>query len=195
MVYSTKASKVSTFVLTLLSLLPGAANFNSDENEKISQVLLHFKEYGLPLKLFNNRCLFLPLSTLDDLDILSECKGFLVGCTNRLLMQYPKIKLDCIINLDDTTIDYQQTDLSKVCKPLSSTEKSFISSLVKELKQACASSDPKYFSTWDSTDQKEMQMIESLDHIDLRAKIGVEGYFKNLLCRLTAAGKIVKRVE
>ncbi len=55
MVYSTKASKVSTFLLTLLSLLPGAANFNSDENERIHKVLLHFKEFGLPFKVFNNR--------------------------------------------------------------------------------------------------------------------------------------------
>lgn len=72
MVYSQKASKVSTFVLTLFSLLPGAANFNYEENSKIKKVIAHFKAYGLPLKVFNNRCLFLPLSTLNDLDALSE---------------------------------------------------------------------------------------------------------------------------
>mmetsp|Transcript_3500 Transcript_3500/g.3240 ORF Transcript_3500/g.3240 Transcript_3500/m.3240 type:complete len:238 (-) Transcript_3500:997-1710(-) len=54
-VYSTKASKVSTFIMTLLSLLPGAANFNSDENDVTHKAILHFKEYGLPLKVFNNK--------------------------------------------------------------------------------------------------------------------------------------------
>lgn len=110
MVYSQKASKVCTFVLTLFSLLPGGMNFDFQENNKIKKVISHYKSYGLPLKVFNNKCLFLPLSTLNDLDTLTNCKGFVVGCTNRLLSQYPSIKLDCVINLDEGFPEFRPTD-------------------------------------------------------------------------------------
>ena len=195
MIYSTKASKVSTFVLTLLSLLPGAVNLNSEENEKIQKVLSHFKDYGLPLKLFNSRCVLLPLSTLDDLDLLSECKGFLVGCTNQLLMQYPKIKLDWVLNLDDGTTEYRKTDLWKIAKAITSTEKHFINSLVKELKQISSDLDSSQMNNWDSTDQENIPGIESLDHADLRAKNAFSTYFKQMLWRMAYAELCAKRQE
>ena len=169
-VYSQKASKVCTFVLSLLSLLPGASHFNFKNNEEVQKVISHYDLYGLPLKIFNNRCLFLPLSTLNDLDLLTKWKGFLIGCTNKLLMQYPSIKLDWVINLDDNEFEFRQTELCKLVKTPTTMEKNFISSLIKQLKEITTNLTAQEMLYWDSTDQDNMLGIESLDHADLKAK-------------------------
>jgi hypothetical protein len=187
MIYSNKSSKVCTFVLSLFALLPGGANFNFGKDEKINKVMQHYKAYGLPLKVFNNRVLFLPLSTLNDLDLLSECKGFLVGCTNKLLSQYPSIKLDWFVNLDDWTTEFRPTELWKIAKAHSSTERNFIYSLVKDLKQMATEMSQNDMYCWDSTNQDSMPEVESLDHADLRAKNAFSSYFKQLLCRMAYA--------
>ena len=186
-VYSQKASKVWTFVLSLFSLLPGASHFNYDNGKEIQNVISHYGAYGLPLKLFNNRWIFLPLSTLNDLDLLSEWKGLLIGCTNKLFMQYPTIKLDCIINLDDNEFDFKQTELCKLAKSHTSMEKHFINSLIKQLKEIATDLTPEQMYFWDSTDQDNMPDIESLDHADLWAKNGINSYIKQLLWRLSFA--------
>ena len=187
MVYSQKASKVCTFVLTLISLLPSTMNFNYEDSDRVQAVLNHYKAYGLPLKLFNSKCLFLPLSTLNDLDALSECKGFVVGCTNKLLAQYPSIKLDWVINLDENTTEFRQTELSKIARNHTSMEKNFINSLLKQLKELAVNLTTEQMYCWDSTDQSNMPDIESLDHADLCAKNAFGLYFKQLLCRMAFA--------
>lgn len=194
-VYSSKASKAWTFVLTLISLLPGGVNFNFGKEDKIRKVMQHYKAYGLPLKVFNSRCVFLPLSTLNDLDLLGKCKGFVVGCTNKLLAQYPSIKLDWVINLDDCTTEFRPTELWKLAKAHSSTERHFINSLVKDLKQIATEMDPNDMYCWDSTNQDCMPEIESLDHADLRAKNAFSSYFKQLLCRMAYAEMWAKNQE
>lgn len=96
-------------------------------------------------------------------------------------MQYPRIKIDCVINLDDNEFEFRPTDLSKIAKAHSAMEKHFINSLVKQLKEIASEMKPNDMYFWDSTDQDNMPGIESLDHADLRAKNAFDAYFKQLL--------------
>lgn len=82
-------------------------------------------------------------------------------------MQYPTIKLDCVINLDDNELEFRQTELCKLAKSHTSMEKNFISSLIKQLKEIATDLTPEQMYFWDSTDQDNMPEIESLDHADL----------------------------
>lgn len=60
----------------------------------------------------------MPLCTLHDLDTLVERKGYFVGTTNQLLLNYPKSKADMIINLDADKVDFpnEKSPLVKVAR-------------------------------------------------------------------------------
>lgn len=68
--------------------------------------LRSLQEYGLPLQIFNSETQLIPLLTLEGIDILDKCKGFLVGTTNPLLLNFPKAKADIVINLDNEKVDF-----------------------------------------------------------------------------------------
>jgi len=103
-------------------------------------------------------------------------------------MQYPKISLDCVINLDENTTEFKTSELHpKLAKSHTSTDKAFIHNLVKELKQISTHLSPEEMLCWDSTDQENMPGIDSLNHSDLRAKNAFSSYFKQLLCRMSYA--------
>jgi Transport protein Avl9 len=74
------------------------------------------------------------LLTLQDVDILDRCKGFLAGTTNPLFLNFPKAKLDIVINLDNEKIDFpseklnntQQANLVKLCRQHTTYEKKML---------------------------------------------------------------------
>jgi hypothetical protein len=60
----------------------------------------------MPLQIYNSETLFVPLLTLQDVDVLDKCKGILTGTTNPLFLNFPKAKFDIVINLDNDKIDF-----------------------------------------------------------------------------------------
>ena len=77
----------------------------------------------MPLQIFNSETLFVPLLTLQDVEILDKCKGILTGTTNPLFLNFPKEKLDIVINLDNDKIEFpneklnnQQAQIVKLCR-------------------------------------------------------------------------------
>jgi len=92
-----------------------------------------------------------------------------------------------VINLDENTTEFRQTELSKIARNHTSMEKNFINSLLKQLKELAVNLTTEQMYCWDSTDQSNMPDIESLDHADLCAKNAFGLYFKQLLCRMAFA--------
>jgi len=94
-VYSPSAGACSRTVLCLLSLLPGGLwlTFNSDG---FGGRHFHFKRCGLPLRCFGPRCCLHPYLGIQQLDTLHQMKGFLVGTTNRMVVERasPDVVLD-----------------------------------------------------------------------------------------------------
>lgn len=43
---------------------------------------------------------FVPIATLADIDSINNDKGYLVGTTNLLLLDYSKLKADVVVDLD-----------------------------------------------------------------------------------------------
>lgn len=66
-VFSDKASKVSQFMIGMLSLFPGSILFKYNEHEEVKTFTKGINKYGLPLKKFNNRTLLLPAASIRDL--------------------------------------------------------------------------------------------------------------------------------
>ncbi|OEH80166.1 MORN repeat-containing protein [Cyclospora cayetanensis] len=92
--FSRDASKASTAVLSLISLLPGglACGFSSDgfgEHE------YRWKRHGLPFRIFDSRSAFFPLLPLELVDdLLLQKRGFLIATTNRAVATHPVGKPD-----------------------------------------------------------------------------------------------------
>eukprot|EP00927_Polykrikos_kofoidii_P076738 TRINITY_DN73778_c0_g1_i1.p1 TRINITY_DN73778_c0_g1~~TRINITY_DN73778_c0_g1_i1.p1 ORF type:complete len:1180 (+),score=147.39 TRINITY_DN73778_c0_g1_i1:142-3681(+) len=84
-IYSSSAETCSRVVLCLLSLLPGGLwfSFNSDG---FGGRHFHLRKHGLPFECFGPHCCVHPYASLHMLDKLIHMKGFLVGATNRVLV-------------------------------------------------------------------------------------------------------------
>ena len=92
---------------------------------------LSHQQFGLPLHVYSSKCpmiLYLNLIELPFLEKLSS--GYLVGSSNFLLMNYPKIAPDCLINLDTGEIDISMKDYKSLLK-LSDFDKTFYAQLCK----------------------------------------------------------------
>jgi len=85
-VYAPSPEACSRAVLCLLSLLPGGLwlGFNSDG---LGCRHYHFRKHGLPLQCFGPRCCVYPYLGLQMLDTLLQMRGFLVGTTNRMIIE------------------------------------------------------------------------------------------------------------
>jgi hypothetical protein len=93
----------------------------------------------MPLQIYNTETQLIPLISLTEIDMLEACKGFLVGATNPLLLNFPKAKADIVINLDTEKVDFpqeksagsQQSALIKLCRQHTSYEKKLIANIIK----------------------------------------------------------------
>ena len=52
-VYSSTASKVTSFMITFMAFFPGALTFSHKGNGKLAEAQRAWKQLGLPLKIFN----------------------------------------------------------------------------------------------------------------------------------------------
>jgi hypothetical protein len=97
-VFSETASKVSQFIISILTLFPGSLLFKYDQGRQIKSYLKSINKVGLPLKLFNDKTLLLPSASIRDLKLLQNAEGYFIGTTNSFLPS--KINADLVIDLD-----------------------------------------------------------------------------------------------
>ena len=104
-IFSQIPSNVSLLIMTLLSFFPG--NY-SDGKQPIDE------QNGTPLRIFHGRYLIFPLFTLFDLDsLLNKIKSekeinFLLGTTNKIIIENKSLNYCCLINIDEQKIQYGQ---------------------------------------------------------------------------------------
>lgn len=79
--------------------------------------MLSYNQYGLPLQIFNDKCKFIPIFSLNELDIFDKNTGFLAGTTNQLFLNFPKSRADLIINIDKDQFIYETDPKEKKMKP------------------------------------------------------------------------------
>ena len=104
-IFSQIPSNVSLLIMTLLSFFPG--NY-SDGKQPFDE------QNGTPLRIFHGRYLIFPLFTLFDLDsLLNKIKSekeinFLLGTTNKIIIENKSLNYCCLINIDEQKIQYGQ---------------------------------------------------------------------------------------
>ncbi len=98
----------------------------------------------MPLHLFHSNCRVIPLFTLNELDVLTKIKGYFLGSTNQLLLQFPKSEPDCVINLDSRTFNVNN-GMEKELK-LTKYEKAFIKNLTRTIMEDWQEEDENWTS-------------------------------------------------
>jgi hypothetical protein len=111
-IYSQVSSKVSNFLYSLLSLFPGAISFKYHQSDKVLNYMRAQKQYGFPLQLFNIHTEFIPLFTLNEIEMFDRAKGYLLGTTNQLFLNFKQSKADIILNLDNDKIEFPNEKLA-----------------------------------------------------------------------------------
>ena len=104
-IFSQIPTNVSLLIMTLLSFFP--ANYSNGK--------LNFDiQNGVPFRIFYEKYLIYPLFTLFDLDNLLEKINnnneinYLIGTTNNLVMSNKKLNYNCLINIDEQKIQYEE---------------------------------------------------------------------------------------
>ena len=94
-IYSHISSRVSSFIYSLIALLPGCNFFTATESVAVKKSLRFLKQFGHPLHVFASEpsdqteiiikrkgMALYPLFALPEVDKLDRDKGFLLGTTN-----------------------------------------------------------------------------------------------------------------
>ena len=163
-IYSQIPSNISLLIMTLLSIFPGN-NSNGKTNFD--------KQNGTPFKIFHEKYLIYPLFTLFDLDSLLAKIGknnkinFLIGTTNKLIIENKHLSYNCLINIDEQKIQYNQ-DISNDIKHLNSTENKVLKNINEIIKNNLDEKNNfknKNVENWiinnnDENDGKEMYSIK-----------------------------------
>ena len=124
-VFSQIPSNASLLIMTILSLFPG--NYSSGR-------AFFDNQNGTPFKLFSEKYLIYPLFTLFDLDsLLEKIKNnndinFLIGTTNKLIIENKNIEYKCLINVDEQKIIYAK-DVSDDLKHLNKKENKILKNI------------------------------------------------------------------
>ncbi len=123
-IYSQIPSNASLLIMSLLSILPG--NF-------IGEKTFFDKQNGTPFKIFNEKYLIYPLFTLFDLDKLldkinNEGINYLIGTTNKLIVENQNLNYSCLINVDKGKIKYGY-DISEDIKHFNRNENKVMKSI------------------------------------------------------------------
>ena len=102
-VFSKKPSYVSSAIYALLSLFPGQLCFG--RFQYCEAYYKHLEVYGLPLKIINTDFAFHSYFSIFQLGEL-EKTGYLIGCTNQMILEHPRSKPNAIVNLDTSKIKF-----------------------------------------------------------------------------------------
>lgn len=185
LVYSKKPSTVSTFVLSLISLIPGLLAFGGKSltSVKIASYLKSEEMYGLPFQLFNHNSHLQPLSTLSEAKALDKAKGYLIGTTNILLLHSPEIKPDAYINVDSKAFELKSKHLRHLFKP-SACESAFTRQLVNSV--AGLKGDSSWSCIDEAAEEGISQYVGSNDYV----RTEVEGYLRKF-CAMMSVSELV----
>ena len=77
----------------------------------MKEYLESINRLGLPLKVFNNKNLFLPAASIRDLKKLEKAEGYFIGTTNSFLTQNSALKADLVINIDEKSVRFSNSKL------------------------------------------------------------------------------------
>ncbi|CAG9321225.1 AVL9 [Blepharisma stoltei] len=130
-IYSKKPSQLSSAVFALLSLFPGQLCFDAD-SKIYEKYLKSLKMYGLPLELFNENFVVHPYFSIFQLDAL-EKPGYLIGCTNQMIVEHPKTQAHAVLNIEENKLDILLPKKSAKCIKLNSHDKTFMKSIIKKV--------------------------------------------------------------
>ena len=110
LVFSHISNNICSFIFSFLSLFPGGAFFNMNDEGRAKCFYDCYTPYGLPLKFLNKNSIMYSLLTLYDVEQLQKKNiiSYFVGTTNPLLLNYRKIDYDCVINLDENKITFNK---------------------------------------------------------------------------------------
>ena len=126
-IYSQIPSNISLLIMTLLSIYPG--NYSNRFNE----------QNGTPFKIFHEKYLIYPLFTLFDLDsFLEKIKNnneinYLIGTTNKLIIENKNLNYHCLINIDEKKIQYNQ-DINTNIKHINRSENKILKNINEIIK-------------------------------------------------------------
>ena len=136
LVFSHISNNICSFIFSFLSLFPGGAFFNLDNEGRTKAFYDCYTPYGLPLKFLNEKSALYSILTLFDVDKLENEKiiSYLVGTTNPLLMNYGKIDFDCIVNLDEDKIIINHKKVDSNLLHLGKKDSNLMKKLYKECK-------------------------------------------------------------
>lgn len=115
-VYSHISNNVCSFILSLVSLIPGNTLFNLNIGNSVKNFHKCINMFGLPFKLFNKESKLYPLFTLFDFSDIENTKSFLIGTTNQLVLNHGKMKYDLTVNIDTGKIIMNSEIPDKILK-------------------------------------------------------------------------------
>ena len=135
LVFSHISNNICSFIFSFLSLFPGGAFFNMNNEGRAKCFYDCYSPYGLPLKFLNKNSILYSILTLYDVDKLEKKNiiSYFVGTTNPLLLNYGKIDFDCIINLDENKITINKKINADILNS-GKKENSLMNKLYKECK-------------------------------------------------------------
>jgi hypothetical protein len=132
-VYSHVSNKICSFILSLVSLIPGNSLFNLNIGSSVKNFMKAINMLGLPLRVFNTEYKIFPLFTLFDFHMTEGLKGFIIGTTNQMVVGHNKLKNDVIINLDTGKILISNDIPEKLLK-MSKEEKNVYNKIYNKIK-------------------------------------------------------------
>ncbi|EER15397.1 hypothetical protein Pmar_PMAR018749 [Perkinsus marinus ATCC 50983] len=103
-VYSSKARVASSCILAILACLPPGQNYLRYNSPGFGISSYTLERYGLPLSIFNKRCPVYTYVSLELMDYLYQCRGFLIGTSNSLLLSHRSLQADLIVDMDKSTV-------------------------------------------------------------------------------------------
>lgn len=187
-VYSSKSANVCSFILSLISLIPGSVFFGFSINSEVKSYDSALSQFGLPLHLFNNDTKIYPLFTLYDMDSLDPNKGYLIGTTNQIVFQSKKLNADLLINLDTGAFDVIEKSKSIWSDHfVSKHEKEISNKIANQLKSNIPDTEEDMGSS-DSWMLSSSQFDANDDFIRNEFKT----YFFNLLSDIALVSEILK---
>jgi len=121
-IWGNPVSRVCQFVLSLINLFPGLVHKGLYHSCCVENTYFQTSaqaphdQYGLPLDIFEEGCLFQPYVSLHNMTILRkpQVRSFVIGCSNVLFKQQMHCPWDVLVDIDNFTIDIPDPSLSKI---------------------------------------------------------------------------------